>query len=67
MATPQGALPVDGGRHEHKVGAQEAFHQGEGDGGSFINHNKLSLAQLHSVCGMYILGERHVYVISLAT
>ena len=66
-APARGASPVDGGCHEHKVGAQKALHQGEGDGSSFIDHNKFSLAQFHSICRMYILPERKIYIISLAT
>lgn len=67
MAPARGVLPVDGGCHENKVGAQEVLHQGEGDGGSFVNHNKFGLAQFHSIGRMYILRERNVCIISLAS
>lgn len=55
--TAPGALPVDGGRHENKVGAQEALHQGQRDGSRFINHDKFGLAQFHGIRRMYILQE----------
>lgn len=58
LTTPQRVLPIDGRCHENQIGAQKAFHQGKRDGGSFINHNKFSLAQFHSICRMYILWER---------
>lgn len=59
VTTPtHGALPIDGGCHENKVGSEQALHQGEWDGGSFIYHNELSLTQFHSICRVYVLWER---------
>lgn len=58
LTTPQRVLPIDGRCHENQIRAQKAFHQGKRDGSSFINHNKFSLAQFHSICRMYILWER---------
>lgn len=55
QTAPPGTLPIDSRCHENQVGPKQALHQGEGNSGSFIYHNQLSLAQFHSICRVDVL------------
>lgn len=48
-------IPVDSGGHEYKIWAHQCLHIWQRYSCCLINNHKLRLAQLVSICGMYIL------------
>ncbi len=52
-----GYIPVDGGRHEDVVGAEQLFHQRQRDRGRFIYTDEFSLAQQVRIARVDVLQE----------